>query len=61
MRESELPDDAISDQDVGLAKELKTDELPLEATYAEIEWKKENVENDAAASPTDERASPEKT
>ncbi|MEC7486775.1 MAG: SMC-Scp complex subunit ScpB [Verrucomicrobiota bacterium] len=61
MRESELPDDAISDQDVGLAKELKTDELPLEATYAEIEWKKENVENDAASSPTDERASPEKT
>ena len=26
-----------------------------------IEWKKENVEYDAASSPTDERASPEKT
>ena len=42
-------------------EELKTDELPLEATYAAIEWKKENVENDAAALPSDEGASPEKT
>ena len=61
MRESDSPEEAISDQDVGLAKELKTDELPLEATYAAIEWKKENVENDAAALPSDEGASPEKT
>ncbi|MCH2036187.1 MAG: SMC-Scp complex subunit ScpB [Puniceicoccaceae bacterium] len=61
MRQSEVPHDTISDQDVGLAKELKTDELPLEATYAEIEWKKENVENDAAALSRDEGASPEKT
>lgn len=48
MRESDEPPEEISDRDVGLAKEPNPDELPLDEEFAEIDWKKENAESDAA-------------
>ncbi len=48
MRRSEEPEEAISDQDVGLSKEPNRDELPLDEEFAEIDWQKENAESDAA-------------
>ena len=48
MRHSDEPEDEISDEDVGLKKEPKSDELPLDEKYIEIDWKKENTESDAA-------------
>ena len=49
MRRSDEPKDEISDEDVGLKKEPKSDELPLDEKYIEIDWKKENTESDAAS------------
>ena len=49
MRRSDEPEDEISDEDVGLKKEPKSDELPLDEKYIEIDWKKENTESDAAS------------
>ncbi|MFP4068617.1 MAG: SMC-Scp complex subunit ScpB [Opitutales bacterium] len=49
MRRSEEPEETISDEDVGLAKEPKPDELPLDQEFVEVEWTKENAETDAAA------------
>ena len=48
MRRSEEEPEAISDEDVGLSRERKPDELPLDEKFAEIDWQKENVESDAA-------------
>lgn len=48
MRHSDEPVEEISDQDVGLAREPNPDELPLDQEFAEIDWKKENAESDAA-------------
>jgi len=47
MRRSEEVEDEISDEDVGLSKEPKVGELPLDEAYAEIDWQKENAESDA--------------
>ncbi|HAV14065.1 MAG TPA: SMC-Scp complex subunit ScpB [Opitutae bacterium] len=54
MRRSEEPEEEISDEDVGLSKEPKRDELPLDEEYAEIDWQKENAESDAAPEPEEE-------
>ena len=55
MRRSEEPEEEISDEDVGLSKEPKRDELPLDEEYAEIDWQRENTESDAAPEPEGER------
>ncbi|MFO8026659.1 MAG: SMC-Scp complex subunit ScpB [Opitutales bacterium] len=55
MRQTDEPVEDVSDEDVGLAKEPNPDELPLDEDFAEIDWKKENAESDAA----DEVAEPE--
>jgi segregation and condensation protein B len=49
MRRSEEPEEEISDEDMGLAKERKPDELPLDETFVEVDWQNENVESDAAS------------
>ncbi|MGC6423598.1 MAG: SMC-Scp complex subunit ScpB [Lentimonas sp.] len=54
MRRSEEPEEEISDEDVGLSKEPKPDELPLDAEYAEIDWQRENAESDAASQSEEE-------
>lgn len=48
MRRSEEPEEVISDEDVGLAKERTSDELPLDETFVEVDWQRENAESDAA-------------
>jgi segregation and condensation protein B len=48
MRRSEEPEEEISDEDVGLSKEPKRDELALDEEFAEIDWQKENAESDAS-------------
>lgn len=48
MRRSDEPEEEISDEDVGLSKEPKPDELPLDETFVEVDWQKENAESDAA-------------
>lgn len=48
MRRSEEEPEDISDEDVGLSREPKLDELPLDEKFAEIDWQKENTERDAA-------------
>ncbi len=48
MRHSDEPVEEISDRDVGLASEPDPEELPLDQEFAEIDWKKENAESDAA-------------
>ncbi len=53
MRRSEEPEEEISDEDVGLSKEPKPDELPLDETFVEVDWQRENVESDAAPERTD--------
>jgi len=48
MRHTDEPVEEISDEDVGLSREPNPDELPLDQDFAEIDWKKENAESDAA-------------
>ena len=48
MRRSEEPEKEISDVDVGLSKEPKRDELPLDEKFVEVDWQQENAESDAA-------------
>lgn len=48
MRRSDEPEEDISDEDVGLMKEPNPDELPLDETFVEVDWQKENAESDAA-------------
>ncbi|MDQ8195010.1 SMC-Scp complex subunit ScpB [Coraliomargarita sp. SDUM461004] len=49
MRRSEAEPEVISDEHVGLSKEPKSDELPLDEKFVELDWQKENVESDAAS------------
>jgi segregation and condensation protein B len=48
MRRSEDEPEVISDEDVGLSKEPKLDELPLDEKFVEVDWQRENAESDAA-------------
>jgi segregation and condensation protein B len=48
MRRSEEPEESITDEDMGLAKERNPDELPLDEKFVEMDWQKENAESDAA-------------
>lgn len=47
MRKDKEFESEISDEAVGLAKETKASELPLEETFVEVDWQKENMESDA--------------
>lgn len=53
MRRSDEPAVEIADQDVGLSKEPSPGELPLDEPFAEIDWRRENVESDAAGHAAD--------
>lgn len=53
MRRSEEPEEEISDEDVGLSKEPKRDELPLDEKFVEVDWQKENAESDDAPEKAD--------
>jgi len=48
MRRSEEEPEEISDEHVGLSKEPKAGELPLDEKFVEMDWQKENAESDAA-------------
>ena len=48
MRRSEDKPEVISDEDVGLSKEPRPDELPLDEKFVEVDWQLENAESDAA-------------
>ncbi|RCL30630.1 MAG: SMC-Scp complex subunit ScpB [Puniceicoccaceae bacterium] len=47
MRKDAGDDSVLSDESVGLAKETEPSELPLEETFVEVDWQKENIESDA--------------
>ena len=47
MRKDKESESEISDEAVGLAKETNASELPLEETFVEVDWQKENMESDA--------------
>ena len=57
MRKDKESDSEISDEAVGLAKETKPSELPLEETFVEVDWQKENIESDAYLEKTEEESS----
>lgn len=59
MRRSEEPEEAITDEDMGLAKERKADELPLDETFVEVDWQNENTESDAAPESATEEELPD--
>jgi segregation and condensation protein B len=48
MRRSEEEPEEITDEDVGLSKEPRPDELPLDEKFVEVDWQRENAESDAA-------------
>jgi segregation and condensation protein B len=48
MRRSDEEPQEISDEDVGLSKEPRPDELPLDEKFVEVDWQRENAESDAA-------------
>ena len=48
MRRSDEYPEEISDEDVGLSKEPRPDELPLDEKFVEVDWQTENAESDAA-------------
>jgi segregation and condensation protein B len=48
MRRSDEEPEKISDEDVGLSKEPRPDELPLDEKFVEVDWQRENAESDAA-------------
>ncbi len=58
MRRSEEPEEEITDEDVGLPKERKSDELPLDEKFVEVDWQKENTESDAAPESATEEDAP---
>jgi segregation and condensation protein B len=58
MRRSEEPEEEITDEDMGLAKERKSDELPLDETFVEVDWQTENTESDAAPESATEEDAP---
>ena len=47
MRKDAGGEMVLSDESVGLAKEIEPSELPLEETFVEVDWQKENIESDA--------------
>jgi segregation and condensation protein B len=49
MRRSEEVPEEISDEHVGLSKEPKPDELPLDEKFVEMDWQNENAESDSSA------------
>ena len=54
MRKDKEFESEITDETVGLAKETKPSELPLEETFVEVDWQKENMESDAYIEKTEE-------
>tara|TARA_B100001564_G_scaffold251738_1_gene213936 strand:+ start:246 stop:1016 length:771 start_codon:yes stop_codon:yes gene_type:complete len=48
MRRSEEEPEEITDEDVGLSKEPRPDELPLDEKFVEVDWQRENAESGAA-------------
>ncbi|WPJ95511.1 SMC-Scp complex subunit ScpB [Coraliomargarita algicola] len=58
MRRSEEEPEEISDEDVGLSKEPKPDELALDEKFVEVDWQRENVESDAAPEPESNENTP---
>jgi segregation and condensation protein B len=48
MRRSDEEPEEITDEDVGLSKEPRPDELPLDEKFVEVDWQRENAESDAA-------------
>lgn len=57
MRKDKESESEISDETVGLAKETKPSELPLEETFVEVDWQKENIESDAYIAKSEEESS----
>jgi len=47
MRKDVESNSAITDETVGLAEEGKSTDLPLDETFVEVDWQKENIESDA--------------
>ena len=47
MRKDSEEESVVSDESVGLPKEAKPSELPLDETFVEVDWQKENIESDA--------------
>jgi segregation and condensation protein B len=48
MRRSQLGGTAVSDIDVGLSQEFKSDESLLDQKFVQVDWQQENAESDAA-------------
>jgi len=48
MRRSEEPEATISDEDVGLPKERRPDELPLDEQFAEVDWEPDTAGDESA-------------
>ena len=46
MRKDVQADSAVDDVTVGLPKETEPSELPLDETFVEVDWQKENIESD---------------
>ena len=47
MRKDSEEESVVSDESVGLPKEAEPSELPLDETFVEVDWQKENIESDA--------------
>ena len=53
MRKGVESNSAITDEKVGLAEESKSADLPLDETFVEVDWQKENIESDALLETTE--------
>ncbi len=53
MRKGVESNSAITDETVGLAKESKPTDLPLDETFVKVDWQKENIESDALLETTE--------
>ena len=47
MRKESEAETVVNDSTVGLPKETEPSELPLDETFVEVDWQKENIESDA--------------
>ena len=54
MRKDAQSDAAVDDSTVGLPKETEPSELPLDETFVEVDWQKENIEADSFTENSDE-------
>jgi segregation and condensation protein B len=54
MRKDGQTDAVVDDATMGLPKETEPSELPLDETYVEVEWQKENIEADSFTENSDE-------